>query len=315
MPGTPTHTPPVPDAQSCLHAEGPRLSPLVWGAWRSREGEETGTPAKLARFLDGCLELGISSFDHADIYGDYGAEALFGQALKEWGGKRSALQLVTKCDIALLSPQRPGHVVKHYNTCGDHIIASVEQSLRDLGTDYVDLLLLHRPDPLMNPDNTADALDRLLRSGVVRHVGVSNHNPSQVRLLQSRLGRPLVTNQIEFSVTNLSPLFDGTLDQALELRMRPMAWSPLGGGGLFTGATEQARRTLAALEAVGAEMGVGDPGTVALAWLMRHPSRPVPVLGTTRLDRVHAYTQAAQLKMPRQHWFQILEASQGHEVP
>ncbi|MDE1150688.1 MAG: aldo/keto reductase [Azospirillaceae bacterium] len=315
MPGTTPHIPPVPDAQGSLHAEGPRLSPLVWGAWRSLEGEETNTPAKLARFLDGCLELGISSFDHADIYGDYGAETLFGQALREWGGRRSALQLVTKCDIALLSDKQPQTVVKHYNTCGDYIQASVEQSLRKLGTDYIDLLLLHRPDPLMNPDNTADALDRLLRAGTVLHVGVSNHKPSQISLLQSRLGRPLVTNQIEFSVTNLAPLFDGTLDQALELRMRPMAWSPLGGGGLFTGATEQARRTMDALKAVGAELGVDDPGTVALAWLMRHPARPVPVLGTTRLERVRSYAQAAQVKMLRQQWFQILEAAQGHPVP
>lgn len=298
-----------------LHPEGPELSRLVWGAWRSVGNPETDTPAKLARLIDTCLELGITAFDHADIYGGYRAEAAFGAALREWRGDRGRLQLVTKCGIALSDPARPAHRVKHYDTSPAHITASLEDSLRALGTDHVDLLLVHRPDPLMDADATADTLDRLVRSGRVRHVGVSNHAPAQVELLQSRLARPLVSNQIEFSVMHPAPVFDGTLDQAQRLRACPMAWSPLGGGSLFAQSTPQSRRVAPALAEAAARLGAADPGQVALAWLLRHPSRPVPVLGTSRLARLRSLAAAERLEMDRQTWFAILEASLGHPVP
>jgi predicted oxidoreductase len=297
-----------------LHPDGPELSRFVWGAWRSVASEATDTPAKLARLIDGCLELGITSFDHADIYGGYRAEAHFGAALREWRGDRTHIQLVTKCDIALVNASRPAHRVHHYDTSATHIRHALEASLRQLGTDHVDLLLLHRPDPLLDVDETAAALEDVLRAGKTLHVGVSNHTPWQIDLLQSRLAIPLVTNQIELSVIHTTPLFDGTLDHAQQHRAAPMAWSPLGGGGLFTRATPQGERLGHALDQAAAALGA-EPAQVALAWLLRHPSRPVPVLGTSRVERLRALVAAEQVELDRQDWFALLEASVGHEVP
>lgn len=298
-----------------LHPEGPELSRLVWGAWRSVRSPETDTPQKLARLIETCVGLGITTFDHADIYGGYTAEAAFGAALREWGGDRSRIELVSKCGIALVNPARPRHRVKHYDTSPRHIAASVETSLRELGTDHLDLLLIHRPDPLMDADATAEALMRLVQAGKVRHLGVSNHRPSQLELLQSRLPVPLVTNQIELSLLRPEPLLDGTLDQAQRLRASPMIWSPLGGGTILTGATPRGQRVAEALSAVAAELGGADPGAVALAWLLAHPSRPVPVIGSSRLQRLQALASAPSIELDRQTWFRLLEASVGSEVP
>jgi predicted oxidoreductase len=297
-----------------LHPDGPELSRLVWGAWRSLGNPETDTPTKLARLIEGCLELGITSFDHADIYGGYRAEALFGQALREWRGDRARIELVTKCGIALVGPERPGHRVHHYDTSAAHIRHALEASLRLLGTDHVDLLLLHRPDPLMDADETARALEHLVRAGKTRAVGVSNHSPAQLDLLQARLPFPLVTNQVELSLLHTAPLIDGTLDQAQSLRMAPMVWSPLGGGRLFDQATPQAQRVGPVLGRIAARHGVG-PACLALAWLLRLPSRPLPVIGSGRLDRLRDLAMAERVELDRQSWFELYEASLGHEVP
>ncbi|MGD9507227.1 MAG: aldo/keto reductase family oxidoreductase [Geminicoccaceae bacterium] len=294
-----------------LHSDGPELSRLVWGAWRALKSAETDTPAKLARLIEGCLELGITSFDLADIYGGYQAEALFGAALKEWGGERSRIELVTKCGIGLVGPARPAHRVKHYDSSAAHIRASLESSLRLLGTEQVDLLLLHRPDPLMDADATAEMLARLVQEGKTRAVGVSNHGPTQIELLQSRLPLPLLTNQIELSVLHTAPLVDGALDHAQRHRMVPMAWSPLGGGSLFDA---ERPRVGSVLERLAGEHAV-DTGCIALAWLLRLPSRPLPVLGTTRLDRLRGLARAEDLALDRQDWFELYEASLGHPVP
>jgi len=298
-----------------LHPDGPEVSRLVWGAWRSVGSPETDTPTKLARLIEACLELGITAFDHADIYGGYRAEAAFGAALREWRGDRDRIELATKCGIALVDPARPEHRVKHYDTSARHVEASVERSLTALGTDRVDLLLIHRPDPLMDADETAGALERLVRAGKVRHVGVSNHDPSQLDLLQARLALPIVTNQVELSLMHPAALFDGTLDQAQRLKRCPMAWSPLGGGGLFAQTTPQSRRVTPALAETAARLGCPDVGRVALAWLLRHPSRPVPVLGTSRIDRLRSLAAAEGIEIDRQTWFALLEASLGHPVP
>ena len=297
-----------------LHPDGPELSRLVWGAWRSVGTPETDTPTKLARLIEACLELGITTFDHADVYGGYRAEALFGAALREWKGLRSRIELVTKCGIALVGSERPAHRVKHYDSSGAHIRHSLEASLRLLGTDHVDLLLLHRPDPLMDADETAGALEQLVHAGKTRAVGVSNHTPAQIDLLQARLSIPLVTNQVELSLMQPAVLFDGMLDHAQLRRMAPMAWSPLGGGSLFARSTPQAQRVGPALDQVARELDV-DAGSVALAWLLRLPSRPIPVLGTSRIGRLRDLARADRLELDRQTWFELLEASAGHEVP
>ena len=292
---------------------GPEFSRLVAGVWRLGEwGMDT---RGLLNFIHGCLDLGITTFDNADIYGGYTCEGLFGAALAAEPGLRDRLELVTKCGIQLVCDNRPGNRVHHYDTSRDHIIGAAENSLRELHTDTLDLLLIHRPDPLMDADEVAEAFGALWAAGKVRHFGVSNFLPWQFHLLQSRLDLPLVTNQIELSVLHLAALHDGTLDHAQRLRVPPMAWSPLAGGRLFDAHDERAGRVRAALEAVGQELGGAAADQVALAWLLRHPARVLPVLGSGRLARIHAAAMAAGLTLDRQQWFAIWEASAGREVP
>ncbi|WP_281407736.1 aldo/keto reductase [Mesorhizobium sp. B2-3-15] len=176
------------------------------------------------------------------------------------------------------------------------------------------MLLLHRPDPLMDADETAAALAALVKSGKVRAVGVSNFTSSQFDLLASRLPFSLATNQIELSVMKTSALTDGSLDHAQRLSYAPMIWSPLGGGSLFTGKEQREARVRAALAAVAAEIGAGDLATIAIAWLLRHPARPVPVLGSMKPERLAAMVKALDISLDREHWFAILEASEGRPV-
>ena len=296
-----------------LTGRGPEFSRLVAGVWRLGEwGMDT---RGLLGFIHGCLDLGITTFDNADIYGGYTCEGLFGAALAAEPGLRDRLELVTKCGIQLVTDNRPGNRVHHYDTSRDYIVAAAENSLRELQTDRLDLLLIHRPDPLLDADEVAEAFGALWASGKVRHFGVSNFLPWQFDLLQARLDFPLVTNQIELSVLYLDPLHDGTLDQAQRLRVPPMAWSPLAGGRLFDAHDERARRVRAALEGVGRELGGAAVDQVALAWLLRHPARLLPVLGSGRVERIHAAAMAEGLRLDRQQWFAVWEASAGREVP
>ena len=296
-----------------LTDSGPEFSRLVAGVGRLVEwGMDT---RGLLNFIHGCLDLGITTFDNADIYGGYTCEGLFGAALAAEPGLRDRLELVTKCGIQLVTGNRPGNRVHHYDTSRDHIIAAAENSLSQLQTDRLDLLLIHRPDPLLDADEVAEAFGALWAAGKVRHFGVSNFLPWQFDLLQSRLDFPLVTNQIELSALHLAPLHDGTLDQAQRLRVPPMAWSPLAGGRLFDAQDEKARRVRAALEGVGRELGGAAVDQVALAWLLRHPARVLPVLGSGRVERIHAAAMVEGLRLDRQQWFAIWEASAGREVP
>jgi predicted oxidoreductase len=295
-----------------LTSTGPEISRIVPGVMRLHEwGLDT---AGLHNWVHAVLDMGISTFDHADIYGDYGNEALFGEVLKAEPSLRKKMILVTKCGIQLLSAARPETTVKHYNTSADYILAQVERSLRLLHTDYLDVLLIHRPDPLLNADAVAGVLNRLLRQGKVRFVGVSNHTPHQFALLQSRLDSPLVTNQVEFSVQHLDPIYDGTFDQAQQLRRVPMVWSPLGGGAIFIPEDGRSQRLNTVLRDVAAAHDGAGIDQIALAWLMQHPASPVPVVGTGKLERIQAAWDACDIILTRQEWFRILEASLGHEV-
>ncbi|WP_395680288.1 aldo/keto reductase family oxidoreductase [Inquilinus sp.] len=299
------------DRRIVLTEGGPTLSRLVFGAWRLLDGPTRPDVDGVARLIAGAVDLGLTSFDHADIYGGYAVEEAFGEGLARWGGRREAIELVSKCDIMLATANRPANRLKHYDTSAGHIRASVDRSLANLRTDYLDLLLLHRPDPLMDGDETAAALDGLVKAGKVRAVGVSNFTPSQIDLLASRLSAPLATNQIEMSVLRTAPLTDGSLDHAQRLRYAPMIWSPLGGGRLFTGTGAREQAVRAALEAAA---GGRDLSAVALAWLLRHPARLVPVLGSLKPERLAAMVGALDITLDRQQWFAILEASEGREV-
>ncbi|MBP8252145.1 MAG: aldo/keto reductase [Herpetosiphon sp.] len=296
-----------------MSLEGLQASRIVWGAWRLVESRLT--PDEIRRLMHVCIEHGITTIDHADIYGGYTAEGVWGEAMAQEKGLRDQLQLVTKCGIMLVSPNRPSTSVHHYDTSRAHIIASVENSLRELRTDYLDLLLIHRPDVLMNADETAAALRELFDAGKVLHFGVSNFSPSQYALLASRLDFPLVTNQVEFSVTHLDPLHDGTFDQCQQLRIAPMAWSPLGGGSLFRDNDERSVRLRDMMQRIGMELGGATLDQVALAWILTHPANVMPVIGTSKIERVIAAANAEQWRLSREQWFAIWQASTGHEVP
>jgi predicted oxidoreductase len=285
---------------------GPVFSPVAAGLWRLHDWNFS--PAELAHWIEHAIALGITTFDHADLYGGFRCEALFGQWLKANPGQRENIQLVSKCGIKPLDASR-GWQVKHYDSSRAHILASVDASLQNLGTDYLDLLLIHRPDPLLDPDEVAETFASLKDSGKVRHFGVSNFSSSQFALLASRT--PLVTNQLEASLLHTAPLFDGSFDQCLQAGIRPMVWSPLAGGRLLQAETHPALHTV--LADIAGELAV-QPATVALAWLLRHPARPLPIVGSRRLSALDEAATACCLPLVRQHWFALLEAAQGHSV-
>jgi predicted oxidoreductase len=286
-----------------------KLSPIVAGTWRLNEWK-LDTPG-LVRWIEQALDLGITSFDHADIYGGYSVEAAFGEALAAAPALRQRLQLVTKCGIKLVSPARPLHAVKHHDSSRAHITASVENSLRALRTDRIDLLLIHRPDALMDADEVAQTFAALRAAGKVLHFGVSNHTPSQFALLHRRL--PLVTNQVEFSPLRLSALADGTLDQAQDLGAPPMVWSPLAGGRLFKAQDEQSQRVRGVLATLANQRGV-SMATMTYAWIRRHPSRPLPITGSGRIEALREAVAALPIQLTAEDWTRVWQASMNREV-
>lgn len=301
---------PSPDASM------PAFSRLVYGAWRIGDDADT-SPAHVAAKIQACLDQGISSFDHADIYGDYRCEALFGAALRARPELRAQIQVITKCDILLLSGQFPERRVKHYDTSPAHIRASVERSLERLGVERIDLLLLHRPDPFMDAGATGACLDQLVAGGKVAAVGVSNFSPADWQLLQSRMRTPLVTNQIELGLLARSAFTDGQLAFLQQHRVRPMAWSPLGGGALMAqgdAASPAVQRLQPALQRIAAEHGV-QADAVALAWLLAHPAGILPVVGTNRIDRIGRLNDAFKVRIDRETWFELWTLAEGREVP
>jgi predicted oxidoreductase len=268
--------------------------------------------AGLAGWMSQALDLGITTFDHADIYGGYTVEAMFGAAFAQVPGLRDRLQIVTKCGIKLVSAQRPGHAIKSYDSSRAHVLASVDASLQALRTDRIDLLLLHRPDLLMDPEELGETFRHLLAAGKVLHFGVSNHTPGQLAMLRRR--HPLLTNQIEFSPLQMRALADGTLEQCVDLGLRPMLWSPLAGGRLLTANDEQTLRVRAVVQALGEAQGA-SVATMAYAWLMRHPSRPVPITGSGRIAALREAVAATAVRLSAEDWYRVWQASIGHEVP
>jgi predicted oxidoreductase len=222
------------------------------------------------------------------------------------------MQLVSKCGIKLVHPSRPEHRLKSYDTSAAHLIASVDNSLCALRTDRLDLLLIHRPDPLMNPAEIAGALAKLKAAGKVKDFGVSNFTVTQFAMLNQWV--PLATNQIELHPLHRAPLHDGTLDQMLALDLRPMVWSPLAGGRLFTGTAPDALRVRASLDDIARRHGV-TPATVAYAWLLRHPSRPHPLVGSQRIEALDEALAAQALTLDAETWHAIWSAGEGAEVP
>ncbi len=292
-----------------LAPQGPEFSRFVMGYWRLMDWNMSAQ--QLVSFIEEHLELGITTVDHADIYGGYQCEAAFGEAMKLSPALRQRMEIVTKCGIATTA--KAEHAIGHYITDHDHIIRSAEQSLTNLATDYLDLLLIHRPDPLMDADEVAEAFLALHQSGKVRHFGVSNFTPAQFTLLQSRLPFTLATNQVEISPVYQPLLLDGTLDQLQQLRIRPMAWSCLGGGRLFNDDAFQPLRD--ELAQVAQELNAETIEQVVYAWILRLPSQPLPIIGSGKIERVRSALAAEQLQMTRQQWFRIRKAALGYDVP
>ena len=277
---------------------------MTWGRW----GKQLNTEHMIALMHD-CISVGITTFDHADIYGGYTTEAEFGKAFTDSGIEREAIQLISKCGIQYLSDNR-NNKVKHYNYSKDYIIWSVEQSLQHLQTDYLDLLLLHRPSPLMSPDVICEAIETLKTSGKINAFGVSNFTTHQMDLIGSTT--TIDVNQIEFSLTHHQAMHDGTLN-AMQLKsVLPMAWSPL--GCVFRDDTEQTRRIHKQLGKL-CEKYNATEDQLLLAWILKHPSGIHPVVGTTNSTRLKQATAATIIELDIEDWFLILVASQGHKVP
>ncbi|QJE00240.1 oxidoreductase [Massilia forsythiae] len=288
---------------------GLELSRVVAGMWRMVDWGMT--VEQRVAFIEQCIAIGVTSFDHADIYGNYGVEGLFGEALRAQPSLRARIQLVSKCGIKLVSGKRPQHTIQHYDTTVAHIIASAEESLRQLHTDRLDLLLIHRPDPLMDFDEVAGAFTRLREAGKVLHFGVSNFSRHQFESLDRRIR--LATNQVEFSPLHVAPLFDETFDGLQDRGVAPMIWSPLGGGRLFSANDAGAEQLRLVIKEIADRLH--QPfASVVFAWIMQLPSRPIPLTGSGRIEAIKVAVAGAGFQLARTDWFAILRAARGHEV-
>jgi predicted oxidoreductase len=287
-----------------MHPKGPVFSAVVWGSMRSEE--QFSSPAKLAEFLRFLLDRGVTTLDTANTYGiphPYTVEEFLGKAVKEVG--RDKFEIITKCGIQRLSPHRTENRIRHYDFSEQEIRRSVGRSLEKLGIDHADVILLHRADYLMDPAETAGTLDALIAEGKTRFVGVSNFSPSRFDLLASRLKAPLVTNQIEFSPLHLAPISNGAFDHAIRLGYRPMIWSPVGGGKLLTGDDARTKKIRDLLTRIAKENGLDGPAEAAMAFVVRHPAKGVPIVGSGKRDRMDGAIKAVNTVMDRQDWYAV----------
>jgi predicted oxidoreductase len=287
-------------------------APLIVGTMRlGKWGANLKKKGWLA-FIDQCLEMGLNAFDHADIYGHYTTEEDFGKAFKGRSSLRDDIVLTTKCGIRLVSENRPTHTIKSYDSSAEHIIQSVDNSLRALHTDYIDRLLLHRPDLLMDVEEVAEAFDHLEESGKVLSFGVSNFSTTQVEMLE--LEYPLLEHQMEISLLCTDAFTDGRLDQCQTLAMEATAWSPLGGSDFFSQPDEPRNQRIRQMaEKLGKEYGATFD-QIMLAFLARHPQGIRPVVGTTRIERIRSALAAMEIELSREHWYMLWKASTGEEI-
>ena len=298
--------------QTPITPKGPTLSPITAGTMTWGEWGADLSPSQMAELIGVCIDAGITTFDHADIYGHYSTEESFGAALAQLGETvREEIQLVSKCGIRLKTSRRPENALKSYDTSKEYIIESAERSLQNLKTDYLDVFLIHRPDPLMDPVAVAEAFTQLKQAGKVLHFGVSNFTPSQFQLLHDVF--PLVTNQVECNPLHPDIFFDGTADQLLSKQIRPMIWSPLGGSNYFGSEGTAVLRLRDAVKTTAAKYDTSE-NVILLAWLLRHPVGAIPVVGTTKPERLRESVAALSVELAAQDWFFILEAARGSEV-
>ncbi|MDP3311825.1 aldo/keto reductase family oxidoreductase [Lutibacter sp.] len=299
--------------QTIKIAEDFTISRLIHGHWRLNDWNLS--TQELITLIERTFELGITTIDHADIYGNYTCEALFGNALNLNKGVRTKLQLITKCGIKLNSNKYPDRKVKIYDYSYQHIVSSVENSLKNLQTDYIDLLLLHRPSPFFNNEEVAKAFTHLKKEGKVLHFGVSNFSAQQFSTLNFFIENPLVTNQIEISPYSLEHFENGMLDFLQKEKINPMAWSPLAGGNLLNPTDIKGIRIKKVLEEIRLEINAPCITSVIYCWLLMHPSKMAPIIGTGNINRIKLASESLLLKMTLEQWFQIYIASLGKDLP
>jgi predicted oxidoreductase len=289
------------------------LSPVVagcmkWGQWGVKYSS-----VQYLQLIEECIEANITSFDHADIYGDYTVEEEFGNALKQKPHLRQQIQLITKCGIRRFTPNRPEHKIHSYDTSKKHIINSTERSLKNLNTDYIDLLFIHRPDPLMSPQEIAEAFTQLKQAGKVLHFGISNFTPSQMDMMMTAFR--VEFNQLEVSILHLDPFHDGSLDKCIQHNIRPMSWGPLGSGKLYGDDSDERNIRVLAVANMLAVKYNASVEQILLAFLFKHPSGIIPVIGSTKIDRLRSAYESAKINIEREEWFMLWRASKGHEIP
>lgn len=277
---------------------------MTWGNWGKRLSKD-----EMVTLMHHCSEMGITTFDHADIYGGYTNETDFGIAFSDSGISREDIQLIGKCGIQYVCAARDNQI-KHYNYSKEYIVWSAERSLQNLRADYLDLFLLHRPSPLMRPDAVSEAISKLLKEGKIREFGVSNFTPSQIAMLVTAI--PVSANQVEFSLTAHTAMYDGTFDEAIANKRTVMSWSPL--GVYFKEDNEKIQRIRKALQPLKEKYDATED-QLLLAWIMKHPAKVHPVVGTTNKGRLVNAVRATKIDFGLEDWFILLEASQGHKVP
>ena len=278
---------------------------MRWGIWGANHSE-----SGVQKLIETSLEEDLYTFDHADIYGGYTTEELFGNAFSEMKINREKIQLITKCGICMPS-EKKNFPLKYYNYSKEYILNQVDESLKNLKTDYIDLLLLHRPSPLMNPEEIAAAFGVLRSSGKVRDFGVSNFTTSQFDLI-SKYFPQLVTNQVEVSLTETKAFYDGTIDQMMLKRLQPMAWSVM--GTYFSEDSERTARIKSILEVLTKKYNA-EEAQLLLAFLLKHPSKIIPIIGTSKVESIKSLKKSLQINLEIEDWFSLLEASLGHDVP
>lgn len=288
------------------------LSRIVHGYWRLRDWNLSDE--QLLKLIEQVLELGITSFDHADIYGNHTCEAYFGRALALKPELREKMELISKCGIKMATDYNPELDIKIYDYSTEYIIKQAETSLKNLGTDRLDLLLLHRPAPFFNPEEVAKAFDLLKSSGKVLNFGVSNFSPAQFDTLQSYLDMPLATNQVEISVSCLEHFENENTEYFLKHKIKPMAWSPLAGGAIFNPKTEKDQRLTAVLKNIAAELNT-DIDQVMYAWLLKHPTGIMPIVGSQHINRIKSAADALEIELSLEQWYKIYIASKGEDLP
>ena len=286
---------------------------IVHGHWRLLEWKLS--KEELLKFIESVMEIGVKTVDTADIYGGYACEEAFGDALKLKMGLREKMTIVTKCGIMVPNKNRPQISSHHYDLTRKHIIKSAERSLKNLGTDYLDLLLIHRPSPFMDPAEVSQAFRELYESGKVRNFGVSNFKSTQFDLLSAYVDYPLVTNQVEISPLHLKVFQDGTMDHLMMKRITPMAWSPLAGGDIINGVKDREVNVRNTLLAIGEKYGETRLDTLVYAFLLSHPSKICPIVGSGKLGRIQNAVDALKIKLTSEEWLTVYKASLEKSLP